>query len=65
MPEWLFYDELAAGQVKRVLRQYEPEGLPISLTYTSRKFIPPKLKAVMDYLSSELSNEPAIAIRPL
>jgi DNA-binding transcriptional LysR family regulator len=62
MPQWLFHDELAAGSVRRVLRSYEPEGLPVFLTYPSRRFVPLKLKVVTDYLAQELAREPALRL---
>ncbi len=61
MPEWLFFEDLQSKKVKSILHQYEPEGMPIFVTYASRKFIPPKLRVVLDYLIEELSHEPALA----
>ncbi|WP_207004617.1 LysR family transcriptional regulator [Trinickia mobilis] len=62
MPNWLFHDDLTSGRVCQVLRQYEPEGLPIFVVYPSRKFVPPKLRVVVDYLATELGRDPALNV---
>jgi hypothetical protein len=38
--------------------------LPIYVTYASRRFVPPKMRVVVDFLASELGQEPALAIGP-
>ncbi|MDH7799461.1 MULTISPECIES: LysR family transcriptional regulator [unclassified Beijerinckia] len=54
MPEWLFQEELRTGQVKRLLPQFRPEGLTVTLAYVSRSFVPPKIRIVLDALSTDL-----------
>ncbi|TFL14246.1 LysR family transcriptional regulator [Pusillimonas caeni] len=54
MPDWLFLDDLRTGRLQRVLKQYEPEGMPIFITYASRRFVPPKLRVVLDFLTDEM-----------
>ena len=62
MPEWLFHDDVASRRVLPVLRDFSPPDLPIYVTYASRRFVPPKMRVVVDYLASELGREPALAI---
>jgi LysR family transcriptional regulator, regulator for bpeEF and oprC len=57
MPEWLFDEALRKGAVRRVLREYDPQGLPVSIVRMSRKYVPPKTRAVFDFLCAELQIE--------
>ncbi|HEV2572031.1 LysR substrate-binding domain-containing protein [Methylocella sp. CPCC 101449] len=54
MPEWFFQDEIGTGQVKRLLPQFRPDGLTVTLAYVSRSFLPPKIRIVLDALSADL-----------
>lgn len=42
--------KLAEGDLRLLLRQYEPEPLPVSLVYQGGRLIPQKLKAFMDFV---------------
>ncbi|NRR31821.1 LysR family transcriptional regulator [Oxalobacteraceae bacterium] len=53
-------DELAAGTLVRLLRDYEPEPQPVHLVVPSARHMSPKLRALLDYLFAELS-----ALEPL
>lgn len=64
MPNWLFHDDLFSGTIQQVLQEYEPEGLPIYVTYPTRKFVAPKIQAVVEYLCTELSNDSAFKRQP-
>lgn len=54
MPEWLFEEELATGQVRRLLPQFRSDGLIVTLAYASRSFVPPKTRIVLDALNADL-----------
>ena len=60
-PTWMFHNELAAGLVTRVLREYELERLPIHLVYPSRRLVSAKVRAVSDFLADEFQADPALA----
>lgn len=59
-PIWMFYNEMAAGLVTTVLRDYELERLPIHLVYPSRRLVSAKVRAVSDFLADEFHAEPAL-----
>jgi DNA-binding transcriptional LysR family regulator len=41
-------DELASGSLVRILREFEPEPLPVSLVTPSRTHLSPKVRAFLD-----------------
>ncbi|OIQ91017.1 HTH-type transcriptional regulator PgrR [mine drainage metagenome] len=41
-------DEIKSGKLVRVLSQFEPEPIPVSLVFTSRKHIPMRTRAFLD-----------------
>lgn len=57
MPEWLFDEALRKGEVKRILRKYDPQGLPVSIVRMARKYVPPKIRVIFDFLYAELKAE--------
>ena len=57
MPEWLFDQPLRSGELVRVLRKFEPQGIPVSLVHTSRRYVPFKTRVVFDFLFAELRKE--------
>jgi DNA-binding transcriptional LysR family regulator len=59
-PIWMFHNEMAAGLVTTVLRDYELEQLPIHLVYPSRRLVSAKVRAVSDFLADEFHTEPAL-----
>lgn len=60
-PTWLFTDEIETGVVERVLTDYEPAALPIQAVYPSRRLVPPRVRAFVDYLVDEFRNDPRLA----
>lgn len=61
MPEWLFHEDMASNRIRQVLADFEPQDLPIFVTYASRRFVPPKMRVVVDFLATELGQEAALA----
>jgi len=57
MPQWLFDKSLRAGEVTRILKKFEPQGVPVSLVHRSRKYVPLKIRIVFDFLFTELRKE--------
>lgn len=50
-PSFMVADDLAAGTLVRVLPQYRSLELGIYAVYPSRKFLAPKVRALVDYLA--------------
>ena len=57
MPEWLFDKSLHAGEVTRILTKFEPQGLPVWLVHRMGRYVPLKIRAVFDFLFTELRRE--------
>ncbi len=59
LPHWLIDDELAAGQLQRVLPDYAVTATHFEtaawLIYPSRRYVPMKVRAFIDYLKQHLS----------
>lgn len=60
-PTWLFTDEIETGVLERVLNRYEPDPLPIQAVYPSRRLVPPRVRAFVDYLVEEFRVDPRLA----
>lgn len=64
-PLWLFGDEIARGLVRVVLRDHEPKALPIHAVHPTSRFVPARLRAVIDYLVDEFARDPMLSGQPL
>lgn len=53
-PGWLFAQEIASGEVKSVLREFQPPPLPISLVHAAGRRPAAKVRALMDFLIEAL-----------
>ncbi|AZL59519.1 LysR family transcriptional regulator [Tabrizicola piscis] len=60
-PTWLFTDEIETGLLERVLINYEPAALPIQAVYPSRRLVPPRVRAFVDYLVEEFRADVRLA----
>ena len=54
LPEWQVRDDLAAGRVVRVLPEYDAPRIPLYAVYTSRRYLTPKVRSLIDFLKQEL-----------
>jgi DNA-binding transcriptional LysR family regulator len=61
LPAWYFRDEIREGSVKILLPDWQVPGAPVHLIYPSRRHLSPRVRAVMDFLVSEYSNEAVFA----
>ncbi len=61
VPSWMFRDELAAGQVRKIMKDWTPRPRPIFAVYPSRRFLAPRTRAVIDFLVNELRLDPVIS----
>jgi DNA-binding transcriptional LysR family regulator len=64
IPVWLFKeDEIARGEVRIILRDFEPTSLPIHAVYPSRRLVPTKVRAMIEFLASEFGRNPLLSDR--
>jgi DNA-binding transcriptional LysR family regulator len=57
-PLWLFQRDLAAGSVKRVLADYQPEPIPISVVRPAGRRMAGKVSVFIEFLAELLSDLP-------
>ena len=60
IPAFAFTEEVGSGMVKVLLRKHEPKQLPMNAVYPSRRFVPLKVRAMIDYLSNEFALDPRL-----
>ncbi len=58
---WAFPEELATGQVRTVLHEFQAERVPVHAVYPSRRNLAPRTRAVIDFLADEFRLDPAIS----
>lgn len=54
------FEELAAGDLVRLLRSFEPPVLPVQLVTASRAHMPPKVRAFLDLAATQFARLRAI-----
>ena len=60
IPAFAFPAEIERGDVEVLLRDYEPKPLPMNAIYPSRRFLPLKVRAMIDYLAHEFALDPRL-----
>ena len=53
-------DEIADGRLVRLLRDYEPAALPVQLLTAGGRFMPPLVRAFLDYAAPRLERLPVL-----
>ena len=61
IPAFAFSDEIERGAVKVLLKAYEPQLLPLNAVYASRRYVPLRVRAMIDYLAHELEIDPVLS----
>jgi DNA-binding transcriptional LysR family regulator len=61
VPVWLLADEAERAQLQTVLAGYEPARLPINAVYPSRRFVPHKVRAMVEFLGAEFRLDPLLS----
>ncbi len=61
VPTWLLADEIAAGQLTVLLQDFEPKRLPMHAVYPSRRYVPPRTRAAIDFFVTEFRLDPAFS----
>jgi LysR family transcriptional regulator for bpeEF and oprC len=62
-PGWLFASEIACGDVRLVLRDYEPSPLSINAVHPAGRRLSTKVRAFIDFLADIFVQEPSLAIQ--
>jgi DNA-binding transcriptional LysR family regulator len=60
-PTWMFEPELREGRVVAVLRDWTPTPLPIQAVFSSRRQVPARVRAVVEYLAEAFRQDPLLA----
>ncbi len=61
IPAFAFSDEITRGAVKVLLKTYEPKLLPLNAIYPSRRYVPLRVRAMIDFLAQELELDPVLS----
>jgi DNA-binding transcriptional LysR family regulator len=59
-PIWHLTDEIETGRLVRLLERYEPKPEPIHAVYPSRRFVPQKTRAMIDFLEQRFAMDPKL-----
>ncbi|MBK1659702.1 LysR family transcriptional regulator [Paracraurococcus ruber] len=59
-PVWLFGPEIASGEVVTLLEDWAPPAVPIQVATSSRRQVPPRVRAVTDHLAAEFRLDPLL-----
>jgi len=62
VPVWHFVDrEIEEGRLVRLLEAWEPPAQPIHAVYPTRRFLVPKVRAMIDFLAAEFELDPRLS----
>jgi DNA-binding transcriptional LysR family regulator len=62
VPVWHFVDgEFETGRLVPLLREWEAPPLPIHAIYPTRRFLAPKVRAMIDFLAEEFGADPRLS----
>lgn len=61
VPVWVMAGEIADGRAVVVLEAFEPRRLPMYAVYASRRFVPGRVRAMIDYLDAEFRLDPVVS----
>ena len=62
IPEFALSREIEAGKVRVLLKDFEPKRLPMHAVYPSRRFLPLKVRSMIDHLSDEFALDPRLSM---
>jgi DNA-binding transcriptional LysR family regulator len=64
VPVWHFVDrEFENGRLVPLLLAWEASPLPIHAVYSTRRFVAPKVRAMIDFLAEEFDADPYLSGR--
>lgn len=62
-PVWLIQNDLEAGKVQEILRDFAVPPVEINAVYPSARHVPAKVRAFTDFLKAEFEKIPALRVR--
>lgn len=65
LPTFIVGDDIKAGRLIRVLREYDAGELGIHAVYTNRKFLPAKVRLLLDFLAEYFSTHAPWTLEPV
>jgi DNA-binding transcriptional LysR family regulator len=65
VPIWHLTDEIETGRLVVLLDGYEPKPEPIHAVYPSRRLVPQKTRAMIDFLEQRFAMDPKLSPRPV
>lgn len=61
-PLWLIEDLLRSGQLLRILPEWEAAPHEVHLLYPSRRFVPARTRALIEFLQAAIPNWPGLSV---
>lgn len=61
LPTWMFNEDIAAGRVRAILKDWQPPRIPIHAVYPSRRHLAPRVRAVIDFFVNEFRLDPMVS----
>jgi DNA-binding transcriptional LysR family regulator len=58
LPRLTIFDDVATGRLMPVLDRYEPERIKVHAILPSRRHVAPRIRAVMEFIGSEMETRP-------
>lgn len=62
IPSFAFRDELGQGTVRELLEAFEPRRLPMHAVHPSRRLVPLKVRALIDFFADEFALDPRFSM---
>jgi len=62
-PTWLIQEDLKAGRVQEILRDFSPAPAEINAVYPSARHVSAKVRAFTEFLKAEFEKIPALRVR--
>jgi DNA-binding transcriptional LysR family regulator len=56
----LVADDISAGRLRTLMPAFPPARFPLTVLYPSRRNLPPRVRAVIEYLSEIVQADPAM-----
>lgn len=61
IPAFAFRHEIERGEVRVLLKDFEPRPLPMNVVYPSRRLVPSRVRVMIDFLAHEFEIDPLLS----
>jgi len=61
IPAFAVSGNVERDEVKVLLKSFEPKPLPLNAVYPSRRYVPPRVRAMIEFLAHELDIDPILS----